>query len=73
MAAKYNHRNKNEFVCVDASLGSPTSANNNPINGFSSGNQDGALLYPVEMEQGSSAENIYPHNVEVSCAVCSVR
>ena len=36
-----------------------------------SGNQGGGYLYTTEMEGGSSDENLYPHDREVACAVCS--
>jgi len=62
LAERYNH-NKGEFLCVDSGR--------EVIPGSNSGNQNGGLLYTTEMEQGSSDEEKYPHNVEVGCAVCA--
>jgi len=61
MAEHYKH-NKGEFICVDSGRAVTTSSNG--------GDQNGGLLYSTEMEQGSSDEALYPHNVEVGCAVC---
>merc|ERR1712048_630243 len=62
MASRYTNQ-KSEFICVDLERAFHSENNN--------GNQNGALLYTTEMEGGSSDEGMYPHNVEVSCAVCS--
>lgn len=61
-----NHytQKKSAHVCVDLERAWHV--------GNSNGNQNGALLYATEMEGGSSDEAIYPHNREISCAVCSV-
>jgi len=64
LAERYNH-NKGEFLCVDSGR--------EVIPGSNSGNQNGGLLYTTEMEQGSSDEEKYPHNVEVGCAVCAAQ
>jgi len=64
MAERYNH-NKGEFLCVDSERAVIASSN--------SGNQNGGLLYTSEMEQGSSNEEQYPHNVEVGCSVCAAQ
>jgi hypothetical protein len=62
MAERYTH-NKGEFICLDSER-AVTAAS-------SSGNANGGLLYTTEMEQGSSDSELYPHNVEVGCAVCA--
>jgi len=40
--------------------------------GSSSGNQNGGLLYSTEVEKGS-ADGVYGHDTETSCAVCAPR
>ena len=56
-------QHKSHHICVDV---------NREEHGTSSkADQNGALLYTTEMERGSSDTKLYPHNREVSCAVCS--
>jgi hypothetical protein len=62
MAQHYTQK-KGEFLCVDWERAFHKENNN--------GNQNGALLYTTEMEGGSSDEKAYPHDHEISCAVCS--
>ena len=63
MASHYTH-SKSEYVCVDRERA---------VHSRSSGaNENGGLLYFTEMERGS-ADEVYPHNREVGCSVCSVR
>ena len=62
MAQHYTQQ-KGEFLCVDWERAVHKENNN--------GNQNGALLYTTEMEGGASDEKMYPHDHEVSCAVCS--
>jgi hypothetical protein len=57
-----NNHNKGEYICLDSERAVTPSS--------SSGDQNGGLLYTTEMEQGSSNEEQYPHNVEVGCSVC---
>eukprot|EP00164_Ancoracysta_twista_P005993 GFYU01008260.1.p1 GENE.GFYU01008260.1~~GFYU01008260.1.p1 ORF type:complete len:280 (-),score=72.42 GFYU01008260.1:98-880(-) len=56
MGAHYTHK-KLDWVCVDVA----------PNKIGSSGNQDGALLYPTEAEHFPG----YSHNYEISCAMCT--
>jgi len=62
MAQHYSQK-KGEFLCVDWERAFHKENNN--------GSQNGALLYTTEMEGGSSDEKAYPHDHEISCAVCS--
>merc|ERR1712000_258151 len=62
MASHYSQK-KSRYICVDwdrAYHARSSNANNN-----------GALLYTTEVEQGSSDEAQYGHDREISCAVCS--
>ena len=37
-----------------------------------SGNQNGGLLYQLEMQSGSADETKYPNGVDIGCSVCAV-
>jgi len=63
MADHYTYK-KSEYICVDYERAARARS--------SAGDQNGALLYTTEMEQGSSDTTQYPNNREVGCAVCSV-
>ena len=62
MSTKYNQHPMRD-ICVDREKAVHMRSHG--------GNQDGALLYPTEMEQGAADEVLYPPNREVGCAVCS--
>ena len=62
MAQHYSQQ-KGEFICVDWER-APHSTSHN-------GSQNGHMLYTTEMEGGAADEQMYPHDMEVSCAVCS--
>merc|ERR1712048_415513 len=61
MADHYTHQ-KSEYICVDWERAVHKTS--------STGNENGGLLYSTELEQGS-ADKVYGHDNEVSCAVCS--
>jgi hypothetical protein len=62
MAQHYSQQ-KGEFVCVDWERAIHKTSHNS--------NHNGGLLYTTEMEGGAADEKMYPHDHEVSCAVCS--
>lgn len=61
MTALFTHVHPHNYVCVDASP--------EPREGSSAASENGALLYPVEVENPPMAG--YVHNRELSCVVCS--
>ena len=62
MSTKYDQHPMRD-ICVDREKAVHTRSHG--------GDQNGALLYPTEMEQGAADEVLYPPNREVGCAVCS--
>jgi len=61
--ANHYSQYKGEYVCVDSERAAHRNSHG--------GDQNGGLLYTTEMEQGSSDEEKYQHNVEVGCSVCA--
>merc|ERR1711959_117752 len=62
MATHYSQR-KSRFICVDFERAVHARSSN--------ANNNGALLYTTEMEQGSSNKNQYGHDRKISCVVCA--
>jgi hypothetical protein len=62
MSSHYNEY-KSESVCVDIERAVHA--------GSSTSNDDGGRLYTTEMEEGSSHESWYPHNIELGCTICA--
>ena len=64
MQADANTHQKSEYVCLDYARARHSNSKYK--------NDNGALLYPTVMREGSSMERLYGHDSAVGCAVCSV-
>ena len=66
MTAHYNHDNSKEYICIDENAEARSDS--------AAGNQDAALLYPVEGRCGAGNLPCRPYITgdELACVVCTI-